>query len=562
MKTFEWHNNPSFKNFFESEISILKRGLKGDFNLHKLIVPKNIGERVEAFGELNYGKNKKQKIKIIFPPKYPYTQPNVFACNYEMDNSGNIIGNVSIVNFWKGNQYNNGKLCLLDQEDWNKDKYNIGWVLRRTQKWLLSVNSEKGFTKDLIVDEYPSIAQYIGQVLIPKDIKVPLNANRGTIELTQFKPNYYIFEQQSLSDQSFNLNANKEKFKWFKFEKNVTLKSLFPKFNSQIIINILKDYFGYNPFEGSPNLNIAFYLPGEESKWHFFKIIFVKNGGLLSFASMPHYYISRNINKELYLRTKDIFDDKILNKKRVTIIGLGAIGSEVAKSLAKNGVGHFNLFDMDTFEIGNSIRHAADLYYVGENKVNVVKKLIYRSNPNITVNPYHINILDDCGLLEKSLKESDICIVLTAEDSVEYLINDFYQQNFTIPFIFARASTGAFSGGIQIVDSESACLRCLSLYSADTLPKPNNLIRFDQLKPEYASCSSPALPGSEIDTKEIAIQVARITIQYLLNDENSSYAKLLNKQYYWHGPYGSDTKEPFTWEMKNIKKHKKCPICH
>lgn len=245
----------------------------------------------------------------------------------------------------------------------------------------------------------------------------------------------------------------------------------------------------------------------------------------------------------------------------MTIIGLGAIGSEVAKSLAKNGVGHFNLFDHDTFEIGNSIRHAADLFYIGEYKVDVVKQLILRSNPNISVNPYRVDILNDSGLLENSLRESDLCIILTAEDSVEYLINDFYIKNFNIPFIFARASMGAFSGAIQVVDTESACLRCLSKENLDYLPKPKAEIRLSELKPEYGSCSSPALPGSEIDTKEIALQVARISLQCLLNDENSSYPKLLNKQLYWHGPYGSTEKEPFMWEMKNLKKSIDCTIC-
>ena len=256
-----------------------------------------------------------------------------------------------------------------------------------------------------------------------------------------------------------------------------------------------------------------------------------------------------------------VIDDEILLRKRVTIIGLGSIGSEVSKSLAKNGVGHFNLFDMDTFEIGNSVRHAADLFYIGEYKVDVSKQLILRSNPNITVNPYRVDVLNDIGLLEKCLTESDLCLVLTAEDTVEYLINDYYIRNFNIRFIFARASMGAFSGSIQVVNSESACLRCLSKEGADYLPRPKDDIRLSELKPEYGSCSSPALPGSEIDTKEIALQVARISLQCLLNGENSSYSKLMNKQYYWHGPYGSTEREPFTWELKNLKKHKDCNVC-
>lgn len=560
MEIHEWHKHPSFKNLFETEISILSRGLNGDFKLLKLEIPDQTCGQIIAIGELSFGEGNKQGIKIIFPAKYPFAPPKVISGVLNFDEDGNFIEPFIPIEFGKGNQYSGGALCLFETGFWNKDQHNIGWVLKRAQKWLRSVNSQNGFSKEEIIEEYPAFMQHIGQVLIPKEIVFPTNAKSGLFELTQFKPNYYILEKNILPESTFSLNINAEIFKWYKFETGVTLRKLFPNMEVQTIVNIFINYFCENIFNGESQKNVALYLPSEENPWHFFKLVIQRIGNQVIF-NPPLYFISRIISNELYLRTKDIFDDEILLKKRVTIIGLGAIGSEVAKSLAKNGVGHFNLFDMDTFEIGNSIRHAADLFYIGEPKVNVVKQLILRSNPNITVNSYIIDVLNDTGLLEKSLNESDLCIILTAEDSVEYLINDHYIKNFDIPFIFARASVGALSGSVQVVDFESACLRCLSEANADNLPYPKNRIRFSELKPEYGSCSSPALPGSEIDTKEIALQVARISIQCLMQQETSSYPKLLNKQFYWHGPYGSEEKEPFTWEMKNLEKNKDCKIC-
>ncbi|HYQ56886.1 MAG TPA: ThiF family adenylyltransferase [Draconibacterium sp.] len=561
METHEWHKHPSFKNLFESEISILKRGLKGDFKLYKLEVPKDIGARVEAFGELKFGTNHKQKVRIIFPTKYPYAAPSIIACNYNVDEKGNITSQIQLTLFGKGNQYTDGKMCLMRTEQWDKEKDNIGSAMRRAQSWLKSATSKEGFKKEEIVEEFPSIMEHVGQVLIPKDIPLQPNINSGNFILTQFKPNNYILESNFLPESTFKLNVGQESFRWYRLDEGITLKTIFPTLTGQDIINLYAKYLSENINEGDNVKKIALYLPSETCKWHFFKVVTQKQGNQI-LVNPPIYYISRNISQELYLRTKDIFDDKILAKKKVTIVGVGAIGSEVAISLAKNGVGHFNLFDMDKFEIGNSVRHAADLFYIGEHKVNVAKQLILRSNPNLTVNTFNTDVLNDNGLLESSLNNSDLCIVLTAEDSVEYLINDFYQKNYNIPFIFARASMGAFSGAIQVVDSQSACLKCLSLYNADTLPKPISEIRLSELTPEYGSCSSPALPGSEIDTKEIALQVSRVAMQCLLKDEKSTYPELKNKQYYWHGPYGSSEKEPFTWEMKNIEKHKDCPICH
>lgn len=561
MEAYLWHEQQSFKNLYESEIDILQRGLNGDFKLLKLFAPAQKEGRIVVIGELSFGSNKKQGIQILFPTKYPFSSPKVISGSFNTDKDGGFMEPFQPLNFGKGNQYGDCALCLFEKAYWNKDEHNIGWVLRRAQKWLISANSKEGFSEEEIIEEYPAIMQHSGQVLLPKEINPPKSTKTGQFILTQFKPNHYILEQNVVATPPFTLSINKEIFRWFAFDKKVTLKKLLPSINTQAIVNVISKYFSVNLAEFGTNINIAFYLPSEENHWHFFKFSVQVVGNQIGFSN-PAYYISRNISNELYLRTKDIFDDKILMSKRVTIIGVGAIGSEVAKSLAKNGVGNFNLFDMDTFEIGNSIRHAADLYYIGEKKTEVVKQLILRSNPNISVNTFNRDVLNDNGLLESALNESDLCIVLTAEDSVEYLINDHYIKNFDIPFVFARASTGALSGAVQVVDSDSACLRCLSIEGADKLPKPKNKVKFLELKPEFGSCSSPALPGSEIDTKEIALQVARVSIQCLMKKEKSNYPKLSHKQFYWHGPYGSNEQKPFTWEMTDIDKSKDCTICN
>lgn len=559
MDTFQWYLNDSHKNLYENEIDILKRGLNGSFNLVKLYDPNQTNGNLTALGNLKYGNNQIQSIMIVFPSKYPYAPPKIFTGNLNEKMLDNINQAFMPIHLGKGNQYNDKAICLFRNEVWDKDHHNIGWILSRTQKWLESAFSKKGFKPEEIVEELPAPFQHIGQVLIPKEIPLDKDAKTGTLILTQFKQNYYILEQNFIQNNPFRLTLGNEVFKWYKFDKGIKLRDLFPPNDQQFFVSYMLNKFGENILTGNPQKNIGFYFPSDENKWHFFKIM-TQSMGIHSNLVL-NYYLSRNISEELYLRTKDIFDDKILQKKRVTIIGLGAIGSEVAKSLAKNGVGHFNLFDLDTFEIGNLIRHAADLMYVGEDKVSVVEQLIKKCNPNITVNPYKVDILRDNGLLEKSLNESDLCIVLTAEDSVDYLLNDHFIKNFNFPFIFARASSGAFSGSIQVVDSESACLRCLSLDKSDALPIPNTNVKLLELAPEYGSCSTPALPGSEIDTKEISLQVARISMQCLLQNEESVYPKLMNKQFYWHGPFGSKNEDPFKWEMKNIEKHNDCVIC-
>ncbi|MDF2449444.1 MAG: putative ThiF family protein [Bacteroidota bacterium] len=554
-----WHKEKPLENLFSTEIGILERGLGGDFTLTKIVDPKDNSGRLGVLGTLKFAETQSSEIKIIFPTRYPYSCPKVIPVHAPM--SALAFQQLPPKLFNKGNQYNDGAMCLLRGDQWNRNEHNIGWCLRRAQEWLTFANSPGGFPKDKVVLENPAHLPHTGQVILPKEY-IPPDAKTGDLILTQFKPNHYIMEDNVIPNHVFTLNLGKETFRWYRFPSGTTLQSIIPAITGNTFVDAFRSHFGINIADGTHNQNVALYFPDDSNRWYFFKLQIQKlsnNTANLNIA----YYISRIVDRDLYLRTHDVFDDQILNAKKVTIIGLGALGSEVGRSIARNGVGTFNLFDNDTFEIGNSVRHAADLFYIGESKTSVVKQLIIRSNPNILVNTYNVNVLDDEGLLESSLFESDLCIVLTAEEQVDYLINEYYAARIKIPFVFARVSSGGLSGSIQIVNfKDSACLNCLRLHSADTLPQPKTKAEFKELPPEYGSCSTPAFPGSEVDTKEIALQVSRISLQLLLANSKSNYAKIQGQQFYWHGPHGSAKQKPFTWEIKNIEKHGECEICN
>ncbi len=554
---YKWYNEKP--NLYDSELSLLKRGLGGIFKLIKTIEPSDENMRVQVFGSIVFDEGREQGVQIIFPAKYPISPPKIFAMDFTFDESHNIKTK-NIHNFNKGNQYSDGSICLFSRDLWNNDHHNIGWCLKRAKNWLISANSKDGFKQSEIIDEVPVSIPYQGQVILPKHVHLPKNVNTGEITLTQFKPDFYIHETNIIPTSPFTLILNKEIFQWIKVKRSIKVKNILSPIDPNNYASLIVKYLGQEFLKKNNNklLNIAFFIPDDPIHWHFFKVQLQDNQ-----FKIIKYYISRIVEDELYLRTKDVFDNKILINKRVTIIGLGALGSEVAKSLSRNGVGHFNLYDNDIFEIGNSIRHAADLYYIGERKVDVVKNLILRSNPNITVNEFFIDVLDDDELVEESLSNSDLCIVLTAEDSVDYFFNDYYAKKYRIPFIFGRVSNGGLSGSIQVVEiGKSPCLRCLSLANEDTLPVPKKDLKFKELSMEYGSCSLPPLPGSEVDTKEIALQISRISLQCLLDNNDSNYPNMSGKQFFWHGPMGSASHSPFSWEIKNLNKVIDCPHCH
>jgi ThiF family len=58
----------------------------------------------------------------------------------------------------------------------------------------------------------------------------------------------------------------------------------------------------------------------------------------------------------------------LLRAKRVAVVGVGTVGSQIANELAKCGVGHLRLIDHDRLEVANLSRHILPVAYVGRNK--------------------------------------------------------------------------------------------------------------------------------------------------------------------------------------------------
>lgn len=72
-----------------------------------------------------------------------------------------------------------------------------------------------------------------------------------------------------------------------------------------------------------------------------------------------------------------------LRSKNIAIVGLGAIGSMVAESMAHSGVSRIGLWDSDIVEPGNICRSAYSLRDIGESKVLAIEKKIKSINPFI-----------------------------------------------------------------------------------------------------------------------------------------------------------------------------------
>nr|WP_246316455.1 ThiF family adenylyltransferase [Kineococcus aurantiacus] len=71
-----------------------------------------------------------------------------------------------------------------------------------------------------------------------------------------------------------------------------------------------------------------------------------------------------------------------LSGKRVTVVGVGAIGSVAADLLHRSGVGHLHLIDADIVLPGNTTRHLIGEQAIGQRKVHAVATALRAARPH------------------------------------------------------------------------------------------------------------------------------------------------------------------------------------
>lgn len=74
-----------------------------------------------------------------------------------------------------------------------------------------------------------------------------------------------------------------------------------------------------------------------------------------------------------------------LSGKAVAIVGMGSVGSKVAASLTRAGIGRFVLVDEDVLAPHNLVRHDLDLREVGLHKAHGMRKALTCINPKVDV---------------------------------------------------------------------------------------------------------------------------------------------------------------------------------
>ena len=111
----------------------------------------------------------------------------------------------------------------------------------------------------------------------------------------------------------------------------------------------------------------------------------------------------------------------------VAICGLGGLGSNIAISLARAGIGKLILIDFDKVDISNLHRQQYKACQVGQDKTSALADNLKEISPYITVTTYTTKITEDtfCELLQEA---NIICEALDNAEAKAMLVNGVLEQ--------------------------------------------------------------------------------------------------------------------------------------
>ena len=149
-----------------------------------------------------------------------------------------------------------------------------------------------------------------------------------------------------------------------------------------------------------------------------------------------------------------------LAQSRALICGCGALGSVLANTLGRAGVGHLRIVDRDFLELNNlqrQVLYDEDDVAAGIPKAIAAANKLAKINSQIDVEPIVADV--DHTNLEKLLEGVDMIVDGTDNFETRFLLNDA-SLKFGVPWVYGGC-IGAEGQCMTIVPGDTPCLRCL-----------------------------------------------------------------------------------------------------
>lgn len=221
---------------------------------------------------------------------------------------------------------------------------------------------------------------------------------------------------------------------------------------------------------------------------------------------------------------------------RVLLVGCGALGTVLAETLTRAGVGHLRIVDRDFVETTNLQRQVlfdeADVVAQLPKSIAAVEKL-RRINSQITLEPIVADV--DCRNIRELAR--DVHLILDGTDNFEtrFLINDLALET-GIPWIYGGC-IGSHGQFLAVIPGQTACLRCV----IESPPEPGTT----------ETCETAGILGPTVNI--IASWQALLAIK-ILSGRMNEVPRVLTVIDLWDHTFR-------TLDVSGLREHGDCPAC-
>jgi molybdopterin/thiamine biosynthesis adenylyltransferase len=145
---------------------------------------------------------------------------------------------------------------------------------------------------------------------------------------------------------------------------------------------------------------------------------------------------------------------------RALVCGCGALGSVIANTLVRAGVGHVRIVDRDFLELNNlqrQVLYDEDDVAAGLPKAIAAQNRLRRINSQVEIEAIVADV--DHTNIERLLADVQVIVDGTDNFEIRFLLNDA-ALHFGIPWVYGGC-IGAEGQTMTILPGETPCLRCL-----------------------------------------------------------------------------------------------------
>lgn len=165
---------------------------------------------------------------------------------------------------------------------------------------------------------------------------------------------------------------------------------------------------------------------------------------------------------DYFFLNEQIGNDVSIVDKKVAIVGVGSLGSYIAAELVKSGFKNLTLYDSDTLEEENIMRHkVAKLSWSYFSKVRAMKFDLELMHPEVIIDAKNEFITQET--IERDMHKFDMIIFTVGSSDVQLMANNVFKEFiYDKPVIYSWLEAGGTNSHILKVDYlKKGCFECL-----------------------------------------------------------------------------------------------------